>query len=403
MTDELNTLAPTTPRSFALARNGLPARIVLAILTSAGILYANVVPVIVSGLAASANFSSDTAGYVFSLNMYGSSIGGFVIIFLVARLKWRPIAAALLALLIAADLLSTTSETAISLYAIRFVHGLAGGALIGVGLSVIARTANPERTIALMLFVQLSLGGVGVAMLTPLIPSLGVGIVWLSMVGFSALALLLLSLLDAYAVHVAPERSIEASGGRAPRSFIALALVSIFLYQSGQMGAFAYVIELGNHYRFATGFISVAIAVALWIGGPAALLVAWWSTRSGRLRPAFLGIVLTAAVIAAMAVPLPAAYLLANIGLSISFSLSIPYLFGVASEMDNNGQTAAFAGFVSSLGLASGPAMAGMILGEAHFERIIILAVVLLSASAVLVVHPARMLDRINIRGRVTW
>ena len=279
---------PQIPRQIAhgysLARSGIPARIVLAVLTSAGILYANIVPVITYGVARSPGFTTDTAGFVFSVDMYGSAIGGFAIMFLVERLRWRPAAGALLGLLIGADLLSAWADGATALYAIRFVHGLVGGALIGVGMAVIARTEKPERTFAFLLVIQLGLGGAGVALLTPLIPTLGVSVVWLSLAAFSAVALILLPLLDDYAEKTS-SASFEMSTGRAPWLAIALALASLFLYQAGQMSAFAYMIELGDHYRFDAGFISVAIAVSLWIGCPAALLVAWWSTRSGRLRP----------------------------------------------------------------------------------------------------------------------
>ena len=83
--------------------------------------------------------------------------------------------------------------------------------------------------------------------------------------------------------------------------------------------------------------------------------------------------------------------------------MTIPYLLGVASEMDNRGQMAAVAGFVNSLGLASGPAMAAIVLGDGHFERIVGFAVIMLAASAVLIVVPARMLDIRSKRGRVLW
>lgn len=398
--NHLNRLTGARPRS--LARNGIPARIILAVLTSAGILYANIVPVITFGVAQSPAFTTDTAGFVFSVNMYGSAVGGFAIMFVVERLRWRPAAAVLLGLLIGADLSSAWLHGATALYAIRFVHGLVGGALIGVGMAVIARTERPERTFAFLLVIQLGLGGVGVALLTPLIPTLGVAVVWLSLAAFSAVALILLPLLDDYAATTG-DANIDGSTGRAPWLAIALALASLFLYQAGQMSAFAYMIELGNHYQFDAGFTSVAIAVSLWIGCPAALLVAWWSTRSGRLRPVSLGIVLTGAAVAVLLVRNPSAFLLGNVGLNVFFSLTIPYLLGVASEMDNSGRMAAVAGFVNSLGLASGPAMAAIVLGDGHFERSVVFAVALLVASAALVVVPARTLDARSKRGRVVW
>ena len=74
---------------WVFAPNGLPARLALAVLGSAGILYANFSPVIVSGLTQSQHFTAETAAYVFAANMYGTAIGGFAAVFLVGSLNWR--------------------------------------------------------------------------------------------------------------------------------------------------------------------------------------------------------------------------------------------------------------------------------------------------------------------------
>ena len=98
--------APKAGGRFTFAPNGVPARIALALLTTAGILYGNIGPVIVSGLAQTAQFTSETAGYVFSANMYGSAIGGFGVVLVLRRINWRISAAVLLALLMICDLMS---------------------------------------------------------------------------------------------------------------------------------------------------------------------------------------------------------------------------------------------------------------------------------------------------------
>ncbi len=99
----------------------------------------------------------------------------------------------------------------------------------------------------------------------------------------------------------------------------------------------------------------------------------------------------------------PAAYLCANIGFSIFFRISIPYLLGVASEMDNSGQLAAFAGFISSIGLATGPAVTALILGDGQFERIVWFAQAMLPIGLLLVAQPAQMLDNLSRNSRVIW
>lgn len=56
---------------------GLSARLGLAVLVSTGYFYINVGPVIVTGLTLAEAFNNQTAGYVLSVNMYGTAAGAF--------------------------------------------------------------------------------------------------------------------------------------------------------------------------------------------------------------------------------------------------------------------------------------------------------------------------------------
>ncbi len=361
-------------------------------------------PVIVSGLTVASNGDSEFAGYVFAANMYGTALGGFLVSFFVVRLNWRRWSVVLLCLLIATDFLSAVADGDFALYALRFVHGAAGGALIGIGMSVIARVRNPEITFSLLLFVQLSLGGAGIALLMPLVAATGVHVVWFSLIGFSVLALVLIPLLPDYPVQPARRESgTEGAFHRAPWLIIALTLLAIFLFQTGEMSAFAYVIEVGLDHLIDPEFVNLSVAMSLWVGGPAALLVAWWSMRSGHLIPLGTGTSLMIGSISLLLFDEPWAYLAANIGFGIFFSLTLPYLFGLASELDGSGETAARAGFVSSLGLATGPAIAAVILESTGLPGVIHLALAILMASAFLILYPARLLDIRTASGRRDW
>ncbi len=93
-------------RGYKLEPDGLPARVGLAVLMSAGIAYAALGPVIVTGLGLSEGFSNETAGYVLSANMYGTAVGGLLVALIVRRLNWRVTAAILLLALVGVDCVS---------------------------------------------------------------------------------------------------------------------------------------------------------------------------------------------------------------------------------------------------------------------------------------------------------
>lgn len=373
----------------------------LSVLESAGILYANLSPVIVSGLVQSGSFTGQTAGWVFAFNMYGTAIGGFAVLFFVRRLRWRPVSIGLLLILISADLLSAAVTAPELLAGLRFLHGASGGALIGVSMSVIARMVNPERTVALFIMLQLVLSGVLTLLLVPLLPEHGSSVVWLALAGFSTLALLLIPLLPDYAATV--ETPVGPPGVRAGLGLVVPAMLALFVYQAGEMSAWAYVIEIGAGHGLEPGFVSTALAVSLWIGGPAALFVTWWSTRSGRWWPLLLSTSAMALSVSLLLVPEALAFAAANIGFGIFFSISFPYLMGVASELDNSGQMGALAGFSGNLGLATGPALAAFLVSSGHYEQVLLVAVPAILLSLVLASSPARGLDRMNRTGRVCW
>ena len=387
---------------YTLKADGLPARVALALLMSAGIVYASTGPVIVTGLALSEMFSSESAGYVLSVNMYGTAVGGLLIALLVKRVNWRITAAILLTGLGVVDCLSAWFGVNETLYPLRFLHGLIGGALMGVTTSVVARTENPERTFAIAIFVQLGLGGVGAATLTPLLDEYGVGIVWLSFIVLTLPSLFMLPLLDSYPV-MEDYAEQGTSRRRAPLRYVVLALLAIFIFQAGEFSLFAYQLELGAHYGFGTEFVSLVLASALWAGGSTAVIVAWWGTRIGRLLPMCAGVLGMTVCSGLLLIPVFGIYMVAAVGFSACFSIAIPYLLGIGSEMDNTGQIAAVGSFINTLGLATGPAIAASLLNGDHYERVVLFACVVLLASAIVGVPAARMLDQRSLRSRVVW
>ena len=64
-----------------------------------------------------------------------------------------------------ARLLTIPQKYLTPLIALRLLHGISGGLLVGLTYGLIARIAAPERTFGILLAVQFGLGGLGVALL----------------------------------------------------------------------------------------------------------------------------------------------------------------------------------------------------------------------------------------------
>ena len=87
-------------------------------------------------------------------------------------------------------------------------------------------------------------------------------------------------------------------------------------------------------------------------------------------------------------------YWLANVGVGITWAFVISYLLGMCADFDQTGQTAALGGFASKMGLASGPFIAALVVGQDNYALLINLAVIGLVICIVVFVAPAALLDR---------
>lgn len=376
-----------------VSASGMTARVFLAFLATAGLFYVNIMPAIVDGLIQALGYNNQQAGAVASANIYGAAIGALSIVFLIRRINWRFASLLFLCLLICIDLASISISSPDSLLAIRFLHGFVGGMLVGTGFSVIARTIQPDRTFGVLLFVQFGLGGLGVMFIPGLVPEFGTKILFLSLVAFSTVTLLMLPFLPAYRIKKPENQDIV----NAPIRWmpLGLTLLGLFLFQAANMGLYAYIIGLGEFYGLQQNYITNTLGVSAWFGLVGAGLVILLSDRFGYFKSLLGGIGLT--VLANWALQFsntPYVFLAANILVGITWAFSISYLLGLASRFDTSGQMAALGGFASKMGLASGPAVAAILMADDNYKLIIWVAAGALVLCSLVILTPSLFQDK---------
>lgn len=373
----------------------------LALVATAGFFYVNIMPAIVDGLIAGLGFGNAQAGAVGAANIYGASVGSLIAILVVRRMHWRTALFALLSLLLALDLGSLALRDPVAMVAMRAVHGVVGGLAVGVTYSVIARTRSPDRAFGMLLLVQFGLGGLGVMFLPTLVPRFGTSVLFLSLAAVTACALVVLAWLPKLPSGTTPvaEGGALATGAGGAWHPAWIVLLALFLFQAGNMALSAFIIRLGGHYQLDRAFIGQALGWATWIGALGAVLVIAMGTRYGRLKPLSVAIVLTLAGTAAfLRSDLAWAFFAANVGTAITWSFVVPYLFGMLSKLDASGRMATVGGFVSKLGLASGPLLAGFVLRDEDFPLLIGAALAMLALAAAATLAAARHVDRLEPR-----
>ena len=382
-----------------VAPNSMTARVMLAFLATAGIFYINIIPAIVDGLVEGLAFSSRQAGFASSANIYGAAAGALLIVFVIKRVRWRPVSYCLLAALILMDLLSMLITVPEAMIAFRFFHGCIGGALVGVGFSVIARTLNPDRTFGVLLIVQFGLGGLGNLYIPRLVPIFGTNVLFLSLIAFSLVTLLMVPFLDNYSIKShdgnGEVKIPSSSSGKIAIVPLLLVMVAIFLFQFGNNGLFAYIIGLGKSSGLDLAFITSTLAASGWIAILGAVFVVAIYTKYGRTIPIAAALITT--IVATWALHFSGngqIFLIANIVIGITWAFTMSYFLGLTAEFDKAGQMAALAGFASKMGLASGPMVDGILLVDDKYSILINVAVVALVASMAASIIPAKYQDQ---------
>lgn len=382
------TTRPTTP---------LWVYALLAFVATAGFFYINIMSAIVDGLITGWGFNNAQAGTVAAANIYGASAGALTAALVVRRLRWRPTLGLLLGVLLLLDLASIAVREPTPLALLRALHGFVGGMAVGVSYSVMARTQSPDRAFGMLLLVQFGLAGLGLMVLPPLVPTHGAQILFLVLASFSAVALLVLPLLphfDDARVVQGERKTLSASA----RRIAIFTLLAMFLFQGGNMALSAFIIGVGERFGLARDFISHTLGWATWIGALGAVAVIATGTPRNRLHPLLIAFALTLIGTAAFFWSgNKAVFFIANVGTAITWSFVVPCLFGMLSQLDRSGRLATLAGFVSKMGLASGPLLAGWVLRGGGDHALIATALAILALSTVATLSGAHRLDKESV------
>ena len=368
----------------------------LSILATAGLFYVNLGGSFLSAFVDGLSIERDAAGFIVSANKYGAAFGGLLAAIFIKKLIWRKSAYTLLFILISIDIISSQIPNANLLIFIRFLHGSIGGFLVGIGLSVIARTSFPDRVFGMLMVVQYSFGSIGIFTVPRLVDAFGYSAVFFVLITFSIMTLLILPLIPD---PKEKEETVSSSGVLSlhSKALLGICLMSLFLFQASNMGVADFAFELGKDIDLTNNEISNLLTIANIIsisGGAFAYLIA---TRFGRTLPLLFGFTIASLFTYLLNFSENITiYFVANSVTGITWGFVIPYLLGLAATFDKYGQMAALAGFVSKIGLASGPLIASFLIIDYGFSAIINLATFGLLLGCLFAVYASQQSSKIN-------
>ena len=355
------------------------AAIFYSILATAGLFYVNLGGAFLSAFVDGLGVERDIAGFIVSANKYGAAFGALIATFIVKNVEWRKAVRLLFIGLIVFDLISTQITNPNILILVRFIHGTIGGLSVGIGLSIIARTYNPDKIFGMLLAVQYSFGSIGILAVPRLVDAYGQGALFATLICFTLMTLIILPFIpDVDSNSETPKN--KSNFYQIPLSgLLVLSLCCLFLFQAANMGVADYAFELGKDIGLDKNEISNLLTIANFISILGGVLVYIIGIKFGRTIPLCFGIC-TAAVFTYLLHYSDNVnnYFIANTMTGIAWGFTIPYLLGLCATFDKFGQMAALAGFISKLGLASGPLIGALFIMTQGFSFIINLATIAL-------------------------
>ena len=377
--------------SSTLNQSSFLAAILYSIVATAGLFYVNLGGAFLSAFVDGLGVERDVAGYIVSANKYGAAFGALIATFIVKRVEWRKVIRLLFMALIAFDLISTQFSNPQTLIILRFIHGTIGGLSVGIGLSIIARTYNPDKIFGMLLVVQYSFGSLGIWLVPRLVDSFGYSAAFGTLISFTLMTILILPFVPNVE---SPSKSDNTTSGlfQIPMTMMLFfVLCALFLFQAANMGVADYAFELGKDIGLSNIEISNILTLANIISISGGLLVYIIGTRFGRTIPLIIGI----SVASIFTYLLHYSdntniYFIANTFTGIAWGFTIPYLLGLCATFDFHGQMAALAGFVSKMGLASGPLVGSLFIISNGFSYIINLATIALLIALILSVYVSK-------------
>jgi predicted MFS family arabinose efflux permease len=379
---------------YQAKKDSWQASLLLAFLASAGLYYINIFPAIIDALMQGAQLSAVEAGQIISANALGAAFGALIITLLIRLIpRWKMTSAVLLLALISIDIITILQSSTSILIPLRFSHGFIGGALVGLGFSVIARTEKPSIAFSLLIVVQYSGGAIGLWQLPPLVPVYGTYVPFYALIVFSSVTLLMLPFLGDYPLPAKKNKSNTLANIKIKP--LALTLLALFLFQAANMALFAFIFGLGKYFNHDMNFLSPAIGATNLIAIVGAILAIYTGTKLRILKPLTIALIVAAVGTWLMIFSeSEAVFFFVNAIVGITWAFCVPYLLTMAAKFDTAGQMAALGGFASKMGLATGPLVAGYLLSDPQSYILLInVAAVVIGICVFVAIYPARLLD----------
>ncbi|WP_169335545.1 MFS transporter [Dasania marina] len=337
-----------------------------------------IAPGLVGAFVSELGLTPQQAGYLISADMAGMGLATLPALLWLNKVNWRKVILPCLVLLAVCHLITANLSSFSELLIIRFVSGLLGGTAMSICLASIGMTDNPDRNFGLWVVGQLCVGTVGLALMPHIVPMWGVKSVFL----IAALALVVLAFFFKMIPQGRTAKHIEAANdktetGYRPLLLACLGISGIYLFYIALSGVWSYLERIGNASGLDAKTIGYHLSVASFMGIVGALSATVLNKRIGRVIPGVAGfITVLISLLLLLGDTSEMAYLMGASLFKFAWTFVLPFLLASIASTDKTGRAIVVANIFMGGGLATGPAVAALLINGTNYMPVIWLGIV---------------------------
>ncbi|ESP91161.1 MFS transporter [Pseudoalteromonas luteoviolacea] len=370
--------------------------IVFAFITMSGLSYINFLPGLVNALAGNIGYSESEAGQIVSLNGYGALFGTATAIFVVRRLPWKPLLLASFIPLLILELTTPNIHGLNAMLVTRFFSGLAGGLAVGVSFSMLAKLGNSDRAFGFLLFTQFIVGAL-VMYCLPLLESITNHFaVFHIMAAIVLVGLLMTLFISSNMFPIVAVTHLQVTIKSIAHSV--RLMLTILLYINAASALYTYVGVIGIHANFGQQQVNTDIAITGLLGLIGAMLPMFKSRFLKRQSLIISGTLLCATACIMLLQPAlsHAMYIVALALVFFTWPAVQSYLFATAADIDPSGRLSTIASLTASVGMASGPMLAALLIEPGNYASMLYTCIALFALSTVVFLIPLKSRNSTN-------
>ncbi len=325
-------------------------------------------PLILGALSDRYGFSSREIGWVGAAENAGLLLGSALVSIFAKSGRFRLMMIAGIAAAILGNAMTSLVQTFEPMATVRLATGIGSGICYSAGIACLSLARQSSRHFSVFIVVLVLMNSLELWLVPSILSSIGLHGLYLGFGAAFLIPLLLMPLVPAVAISLAPQSSDADIRAVAvtdtARSLAWWCLVGVVLFNVAASAFWAYSERIGASIGLSTQAVANTLTLCNLFSLTGSLLAYWLSLRWGQHRPQLAALAVMLAVFAAWSVHLSATGYV--VGVLIFFevwSMTQVYQLGTLNGIDRSGQFVALVPAAQGLGQSAGPFIAGLLLG----------------------------------------